>query len=46
MDGRLQRGDGGVDWGRDVNREVGGGGVLEEAVPAMRKIWIPVGKTN
>lgn len=24
----------------------GEGGVQEEAVPAMRKIWIPVGKTN
>lgn len=43
VDGRLQRGDGGVDRGRDASRKWG---VLEEAVPAMRKIWIPVGKTN
>lgn len=43
VDGRLQRGDGGADWGWDACKQKG---LQEEVVPGMRKIWIPVGKTN
>lgn len=37
---------GGGRWMDSCREVMAGGGVLEEAVPAMRKIWIPVCKTN